>query len=153
MSKCSIENCERDSIARGWCDKHYQRWRNNGDPNICKKVQAYNCECSVDDCNRPARRYKMCSMHSQRYGRYGRIHAVYREKGTGTVSTGYKKYFINGRKASEHRLVWEKHNGPIPEGYVIHHKDGNGLNNSIDNLEMMTRSEHARYHKLHDNHT
>lgn len=29
---CSIEGCERDLRARGWCSAHWQRWRRNGDP-------------------------------------------------------------------------------------------------------------------------
>jgi hypothetical protein len=29
---CSIGECEQPPIARGWCSKHYGRWRNNGDP-------------------------------------------------------------------------------------------------------------------------
>ena len=29
---CSIENCGRSAIARGWCREHYYRWRRNGDP-------------------------------------------------------------------------------------------------------------------------
>ena len=30
---------------------------------------------------------------------------------------------------------------------IVHHKDGNKLNNSIDNLVVMTRSEHAHEHE------
>lgn len=44
------------------------------------------------------------------------------------------------------KIVWESHNGPIPKGLVIHHKDRNPLNDEIDNLEAMTRSNHAREH-------
>jgi hypothetical protein len=29
-SSCSIEQCRRSSIARGWCGTHYARWRRNG---------------------------------------------------------------------------------------------------------------------------
>lgn len=30
----------------------------------------------------------------------------------------------------------------IPKGFVIHHKDGNSLNDSINNLIMMTNKSH-----------
>lgn len=29
---CSIEDCGRPTIARGWCTLHYQRWKKSGDP-------------------------------------------------------------------------------------------------------------------------
>lgn len=29
---CSIEGCTSTVRARGWCSKHYQRWKANGDP-------------------------------------------------------------------------------------------------------------------------
>lgn len=34
----------------------------------------------------------------------------------------------------------------IPKGFVIHHKDGNSLNDSIDNLVMMTDKAHKEFH-------
>ena len=34
----------------------------------------------------------------------------------------------------------------IPEGYDVHHCDGNKLNNHIDNLIMLTTSEHTYLH-------
>ena len=48
-----------------------------------------------------------------------------------------------------HRLVYEHFNGSIPNGYVIHHKDGNKLNNRIENLQLMSSKEHRVEH-LHD---
>lgn len=45
-----------------------------------------------------------------------------------------------------HREIWKSHNGPIPDGFHIHHKDGNTLNNSIENLEMLTRMAHLSGH-------
>lgn len=45
-----------------------------------------------------------------------------------------------------HRAVWEYHNGKIPDGYQIHHKDGNVDNNEISNLECIKRSEHLSFH-------
>ncbi len=33
---CQIENYENKVHARGWCEKHYTRWRRYGDVNIVK---------------------------------------------------------------------------------------------------------------------
>jgi len=42
-----------------------------------------------------------------------------------------------------HRETWRQLRGPIPEGYVVHHKDGNKSNNDIVNLEPMEWGEHT----------
>lgn len=54
-------------------------------------------------------------------------------------------YFHSGHKIF-HRELWISVNGPIPKGHVIHHKDGNRMNNSIENLQCMSHSEHSRLH-------
>lgn len=42
------------------------------------------------------------------------------------------------------RLIWEQHNGPIPEGMFVTFLDGNRENFAIENLALITRAEHAR---------
>lgn len=44
-----------------------------------------------------------------------------------------------------HRLVTAAFIGPCPEGHQVNHKDGNGVNNRLDNLEYVT----AAYNILH----
>ena len=29
---CSINDCDKPTVGRGWCRKHYTRWRKHGDP-------------------------------------------------------------------------------------------------------------------------
>lgn len=50
---------------------------------------------------------------------------------------------------SLHRFLWMYLNGEIPEGYDVHHKDFNKDNNSIDNLQLLTKDEHAKIHLAH----
>lgn len=45
-----------------------------------------------------------------------------------------------------HRAVWEYHNGDIPQGYHVHHKDGDKTNNEISNLSLLYGTDHKRYH-------
>lgn len=50
---------------------------------------------------------------------------------------------------SYHRAAMEGHLGRKLKGdEVVHHKDGNKLNNRLCNLQVMTASEHARLHAI-----
>jgi len=61
--------------------------------------------------------------------------------------------YKNSKKKSFqfHRLVYEAHNGTIPEGLFIDHIDLNSQNNNIDNLRLATRSENACNQKVKKN--
>lgn len=41
----------------------------------------------------------------------------------------------------KHRMVWEQAHGEIPKGYAVVFKDGNKLNVTLDNLELITRKQ------------
>lgn len=58
-------------------------------------------------------------------------------------------YYMDRKGRLLHRVVWEATHGPIPEGYVIHHKDGNRLNYNVANLELMSRGKHDNHHPRH----
>jgi ribonucleotide reductase alpha subunit len=45
-----------------------------------------------------------------------------------------------------HRMIWEKANSEIPEGHVIHHKDGDPTNNELSNLELISAYDHQSEH-------
>jgi len=48
--KCSIEGCQNTGkLRRGWCNKHYWRWRKHGDPLKTREIQG-NRPCSVESC-------------------------------------------------------------------------------------------------------
>jgi hypothetical protein len=49
------------------------------------------------------------------------------------------------------RLVWEEHNGPIPEGSIVEFIDGNKQNCDISNLRCITRKENVIRNGLSDN--
>ena len=51
-----------------------------------------------------------------------------------------------GKQSYVHRACWEAYHGPVPSGHVVHHCDGNPLNNEIVNLACMPRSEHVELH-------
>ena len=59
----------------------------------------------------------------------------------------YPAVFINGKNQHVHRLQWKKYHGEIPKGFIIHHKDGNKVNWDINNLELLSRSDHVNEHR------
>lgn len=65
----------------------------------------------------------------------------------GWVDAGYRKVSIDGEDIREHRRIVEETFGiKLESNKIIHHKDGNKINNSLDNLEVMTASEHMKLH-------
>ncbi len=54
---------------------------------------------------------------------------------------GYIRVRREGREYRAHRIIWEMFNGPIPEGMLIDHIDGDTLNNRIENLRLATRQQ------------
>jgi len=54
----------------------------------------------------------------------------------------------NGSKIAEHQLIGKYISGrPLSIHEVVHHQDHHTLNNEIDNLLIMDKREHARYHR------
>lgn len=96
---CSIEGCDREKWARGWCSTHYQRWRTAGDPQPDVPIAA------------PLSR-------RERLDRYiVRQPGCWDWRGTVSAATGYGLIGNCG----VHRIMWEEVNGPIPEGMVLDH--------------------------------
>ena len=61
------------------------------------------------------------------------------------TAKGYRRNNRTGR--FEHVEVWERHHGQsVPDGYQIHHLDGNKLNNDPANLLAVTPTDHKRLH-------
>jgi hypothetical protein len=73
-----------------------------------------------------------------------RLHRQYFNGNSYTLrNTGYYGK-TNGSRSLMHRDVWEFHNGDIPGDHDIHHIDHDKTNNDISNLEIYTKSEHAK---------
>lgn len=57
----------------------------------------------------------------------------------------YKYITINGKTVREHRYIMEQHlRRKLSPKEVVHHKDGNGRNNDIDNLIVLPYNQHCK---------
>ena len=59
---------------------------------------------------------------------------------------GYKIMWLDGKDVKVHVFVWERSNGPKPVGHDIHHIDFDKGNYSLDNLELLSYSDHKKLH-------
>lgn len=71
MDTCDVDNCDRAAKARGWCDKHYKRWRRHGNPHRVKKSMTKNRPdvCVVPNCSREHQAQGYCQTHYDRWRR------------------------------------------------------------------------------------
>ena len=59
----------------------------------------------------------------------------------------HRRYFSRSGGALLHRALWEAAHGAIPAGWHVHHKDGNYLNNTLENLGCLDPRAHAAEHR------
>ncbi|CQJ12503.1 Uncharacterised protein [Yersinia mollaretii] len=65
--------------------------------------------------------------------------------------SGYLRVGLSGKTYTVHRIIWEMHNGPIPEGMQIDHIDHNRVNNRLENLRIVTPSQNSKNRTLQAN--
>jgi len=64
-----------------------------------------------------------------------------------TNKTYYVICRINGKSVGLHRVIMEKFIGrKLEKGEIVHHINGNKEDNRIENLELITQSEHIKKH-------
>ena len=76
MTVCSVEGCDKNIRARGYCNMHYKRVRKDGIPGPAGRLSEVSKECSVEDCSREVLARDLCNMHYLRMKRHGTVGSV-----------------------------------------------------------------------------
>lgn len=104
MAECAVDECSRGGkIIRGWCTKHYQRWRAHGDPTAILTGRG------LPDIDRFMSRVAVqpdgCWLWTG-----------------GESGSGYGRFALtHSENITAHRWSYEHHVGPIPDGRQIDH--------------------------------
>jgi HNH endonuclease len=121
---CSIPDCERRAMARGWCQLHYERWRATGDPLTVRKPWSVKktAGCKVEGCDRPHSGYGYCRVHLVRFKQHGDPLAdVPVRRWRTTEGCGVEgcdgKYYSNGW-CYIHYSRWRAHGDPLKQVYA-----------------------------------
>lgn len=73
-------------------------------------------------------------------------------KAAGSLSMhGYWHINLRGKYYRRARVVWIMHNGEIPEGIEVDHKDRSGFNDTLSNLRLKDRSGNAHNRGVQSN--
>jgi len=104
-------------------------------------------KCIIINCDKTKIAAKgLCWAHYFRSTRYGRFHSVKSSYGKGSINRfGYRLVRYNGKQVLEHRMIMEKHLGrKLSKLEIVHHINGNRLDNRIKNLFLMNSSKHNK---------
>lgn len=121
---CSIPECSSPVAARGWCKRHWQRWKRSGLPNRTwvpitpgERFWAKVLIGDPEDCW---------------------LWTAYKQK------SGYGKFTFDGKSRLAHRVAYERFIGPIPDGLVLDHLCRNPACVNPAHLEPVTQTENIR---------
>ena len=106
-------------------------------------------KCFIAGCERPNCARQMCTLHYWRWRHNGDPFTLRRAPdGAGTVSSeGYLVITVGDRRIKEHRHVMQVFLGrELERTELVHHIDGDKLNNTLENLLLVSRPDHLRDH-------
>ena len=123
--ECSVDGCTTKHLAKGYCQKHYMRFWKHGDPSISKSLHEGTAWERVEQ-----RIEKVDTGFYQPCWEF-----------TGSLVRGYGHMTYDSKNYLTHRISYEHHNGPIPEGMEVDHICCNRKCCNPDHLDAVTHEE------------
>lgn len=102
---CSVDGCDRQVKARGWCHRCYYRWQRTGDPTLVLTRPT-----GLD----PDGALRWTGWTVTEFGCW--------EWNGPRDRAGYGKIKYRGLKQMAHRFAYESWVGPIPPGLIVRHR-------------------------------
>ena len=121
---CQVADCERPTLARGWCRLHYQRWWSEHGESCATRLLR----------GQPEKRF--LKFVEKADGCWG-------WKGT-TQRNGYTQITVNNKTVLGHRFSYELHKGPIPDGMRVLHRCDNPSCTNPEHLFLGTNADNMK---------
>lgn len=159
---CSINECGRKVVARGYCDTHYRRLLRHGDT-----ASLHRSTCTIEGCVGQHQAKGLCSRHYKKLRKYGDpLHCTNADKGEqlrwlnslvryqgddcvlwrfSTYSNGYGCIWFEGRLTGAHRLMCRlAHGAPSAANLQAAHGCGKQLCINPNHLRWATQAENEQ---------
>ncbi len=129
-SICAVEDCGKQAVTRGWCQRHYRRWLRHGDPLTIFRAEAGQSTGTRMRYLRPGD-----PIPEGEPKRYINVH--------GYVILRWRVGPCEMVETLEHRVV----DGHVTTAPHVHHIDGNKQNNDPSNLAFVDSRTHRNLHR------
>lgn len=112
---CSVDGCDREHHARGYCGTHYRRWRLSGDAQADAPVLDKGPYGDAE-----ARWLRRIAKDGPLARNNPELGPCWRWLGW-VPDEGYPNFSVDGRTVSAYRWAYEHFIGPVPDGLELDH--------------------------------